>query len=535
MALDFEVCWRAWSTRDRRFVGRFVMGVTSTGIYCRPGCPARLPLRRNVRFYASPAAAEAAGFRACRRCRPDAVPGAAAWRGTSATVTRALRLIDEGALAHGALEPLAARLGVTSRWLRALFAQHVGASPLEVAATRRAHFAKRLLEQTALPVEDVALAAGFGGGRRLRAAMTATFGRGPAALRARPADGPDASARDGALALRLAARAPFDPAPLLGFLAARAIPGVEHADGATYRRVVAPTDGGAPFTLEARATADGLTLRVPPAALTALPHVVARVTRLFDLDADAAAIAAHLARDPVLARALAGRAVRVPGAFDRFEACVRALLGQQVSVAAARTLAGRLVRTAGTPLAAPDGALTHAFPSPAAVAAAPLERLGVTRARAAALRGFAAAVADGTLDLAGFADLDDAVARLTALAGIGDWTAHYIAMRALGEPDAFPAGDLGVRTALSRGGALPPERAVRARAEAWRPWRAYAVMALWTAPDEARRDAARRGPPVPRGARRSSDRLATPAAVASRPRRTITTRRHPAPSRQESP
>ncbi|MEQ1831456.1 MAG: AlkA N-terminal domain-containing protein, partial [Candidatus Eisenbacteria bacterium] len=231
-----------------------------------------------------------------------------------------------------------------------------------------------------------------------------------------------------------------------------------------------------------RARTDGVELRLPATAAAALPRVLSRVSRMFDLDADVVAIAAALSRDPRLARAFKGRVVRVPGAFDAFEAGVRALLGQQVSVAAARTLAGRLVAAAGAPLHAPAGALTHVFPTPAAVAAAPLETLGLTRSRAAALRGFAAAVASGALDLGAFRDLDDAVAKLVSLPGIGDWTAQYLAMRALGEPDAFPAGDLGVRQALAVRGVLPSERQVRERAERWRPWRSYAVLALWTEP-----------------------------------------------------
>ncbi len=511
MALDPEVCWRAVAARDVRFAGRFVLAVASTRIYCRPGCPARLPARRNARFYASAAAAEAAGFRACLRCRPDRAPGHPTAHGTAATVARALRLMDEGALVDGSLETLAGRLGVTSRWLRELFERHVGAAPLDVARTRRAHLARRLLEETALPMEDVAAAAGYGSARRLRAAMRQSFARPPGALRRRvPAPA------DGALELRLPARRPFDAGPLLAFFAARAIPGVEEVGGGAYRRTW--SRDGTPAVLELRPDAGGVTLRLPPGSCAApgpaaaLPRLVARVGRLFDLDADVEPIAAWLARDPRLARALGGRVVRVPGAFDAFEAGVRALLGQQVSVAAARTLAGRLAAAAGEPLAAPDGGLTHVFPGPAAVTRAPLERLGLTRARAAALRGFAQAVADGTLDLGAFRDLDDAVARLTRLPGIGDWTAQYVAMRALGEPDAFPAGDLGVRQALAPGGRLPGEREVRARAERWRPWRAYAVIALWTeprpapprAPVRARRRASARPPgPATRAARRS--------------------------------
>ncbi|MCC6350450.1 MAG: DNA-3-methyladenine glycosylase 2 family protein [Candidatus Eisenbacteria bacterium] len=472
MTLDPEISWRAWTTRDRRFDGAVFMGVSSTGIYCRPVCPARLPARRNCTFFASAAAAEAAGYRPCLRCRPETAPGSPAWRGTSALVQRALRLIESGAMEDGSVETLAERLGVTSRWLRGLFAEHVGASPLEVALTRRVHFARRLLDETGLPVADVAAASGFASARRLRAAFGRTFRRAPADVRRAPHAGPP-----GSLALRLPAREPFEPEPLLAFLSARAIPGVEQVEGRVYRRTLAA--GDAATTVEIEASPRGLVLRVAGAAPATLPRLVAKAARVFDLDADAAAISRHLARDPLLRRALAGRTVRVPGAWDAFELGVRALLGQQVSVAAARTLAGRLVRACGTALSRPEGPLTHRFPSPAAVAAAPLDSLGLTRARAAALRGFARAVAGGTLELDAFTGPGDALERLTALPGIGEWTAQYLAMRALGEPDAFPAGDLGVRRALAAGGALPAERQVLARAEAWRPWRAYATLALW--------------------------------------------------------
>jgi AraC family transcriptional regulator of adaptative response / DNA-3-methyladenine glycosylase II len=474
MTLDPDVCWRATRGRDRRFEGRFFLGVTSTGIYCRPGCPAKMPRRKNVRFFASPAAAESAGFRACLRCRPDSAPGSAAWNGTSATVARALRLIDDGLLHHGSLEPIAARLGVTSRWLRRLFADHVGASPLEVARSRRAHFARKLLAETALPVEHVARAAGFGGARRLRDAMQTTFHRSPAALRGKR------STLASTLALRLPARSPFDARPLLAFFAARAIPGIEQVDARSYRRTVALASGE-PTVIEIRANGtDSLSLLAPVSAASDLPRLVARATRAFDLDADASGIAEHLALDPRLKLALGRRHVRVPGSFDRFEVAVRALVGQQVSVAAARTLLGRIVASYGAPLREPVGALTHLFPTPVALAKAALERNGLPGARATALRTLAAAVHDGTLDLGSFTSLDDAISQLTALPGIGDWTAHYLALRALGEPDAFPAGDLGVRRALATASGVPTPRQVIERAEAWRPWRAYAVIALWT-------------------------------------------------------
>lgn len=477
--LDPEICWRAWMTHDRRFDGRVFMGVSSTGIYCRPICPARLPAQRHCAFFKSAAAAEASGYRPCRRCRPETAPGSPAWFGTSAVVRRALRLIEEGALDEGSVEDLSLRLGVTSRWLRALFVEHVGASPIEVALTRRVHFARKLLGETRLPVADIAVAAGFGSSRRLRDAFGRTFQRPPSDVRR---SAPPAAA--GALALRLPACEPFDPAPLLSFFSARAIPGVEQVEGSTYRRTI-EVDGKT-TTLEIAADERGLELRIAGVRPRSLPRITTTAGRLFDLDTDAAAIAAHLSRDPVLRNALSGRTVRVPGAWHPFEVSVRALLGQQVSVAAARTLAGRLVRLCGEPLARAEGALTHVFPSPAALAEASLEKLGLPRARAVALSTLARAVADGSLDLAAFEGAEQLLPALTALPGLGPWTAQYIAMRALRDPDAFPAGDLGVRRALVRpDGTLPNQRAVLDRAERWRPWRAYAAVALWTQQEAA--------------------------------------------------
>lgn len=479
MTLDPASCWRAYATRDRRFVGRFVMGVTSTGIYCRPGCPARLPAQRNVRFFASAAAAEGDGFRPCRRCRPETAPGTPAALGTSATVARALRLIDDGALDDGSVATLADRLGMTDRWLRALFAEQLGASPHAVAASRRAHLARRLLEHSSAPLEDVALAAGYRSARRMRAELTRVFQAAPSRLRGRVS-------RDAPLVLRLPARMPFEPAPILAFLAARALPGVEQVSADTYRRTVALPAGAAVVTL--RADEAGVTLEAPAEAAAALPQWVTRATRVFDLDADAAAIAAHLAEDRALARALAGGTVRVPGAWDGFEVAVRALLGQQVSVAAARTLAARLVARAGTPLPRPSGGLTHLFPTPAQVAALPAQAFGVPRARAEALRALARAVESGALTLAPGADASAAREALLALPGVGPWTADYLLMRALGEPDALPAGDLALQRAMAVRGRRPNAREVLARAERWRPWRAYALIALWR--DDSIRSAA---------------------------------------------
>jgi AraC family transcriptional regulator, regulatory protein of adaptative response / DNA-3-methyladenine glycosylase II len=493
---DDDTCYRAFTSRDRRFDGRFVTAVLTTGIYCRPGCPARRPARRNVRFFACPAAAESAGFRPCLRCRPETAPGSPAWSGTSATVARALRLIDDGALDGSGVVGLAARLGVTARWLRRLFAAQLGASPLAVARTRRVHFARRLLDETDLPIADVALAAGFGSARRLHDAIRATFRRAPRELRRRPA-GPrpgraalereriasataHRAAGSDALDLRLPARAPFDAGPLLRFFAARALPGVEEVADGVYRRSVQLDDESGVVEIHAVPGEAGVHVRWPASSSRSLLALASRTGRLFDLGADVGAIRTHLRGDPALAAAIPPAGIRVPGAWDPFELGVRALLGQQISVAAARTLATRLVGLCGTPLpGGPQGTLTHLFPLPGAVADADLSRVGLTRARAVALRTFATTVASGELDLTVSASLDEQVARLTALPGIGAWTAHYLAMRALGDPDAFPAGDLGLRRALGRAGRLATPGEVTERAERWRPWRAYAVIALW--------------------------------------------------------
>ncbi len=466
--METDVLYRAVASRDRRFEGRFVVAVTSTGVYCRPGCPARIPLRKNVRFYRHPAAAEAAGFRACARCRPDA----AVWQGTSSTVKRALGLIDAGLVADENVTQLAERLGVGDRHLRRLFAAHVGTSPLQVAQTRRAHFARQLIDETELPLAQIAFAAGFGSVRRFNAAMRRAFGRTPSELRARrrvqPSD-------DAALTLSLRVRTPYAWAPLADFLAARAIPGVESVSRELYRRTTA--DLG---VVEVRPGDGCLHARLRIGSAAGLRDAVERIRRLLDAAADPVAIGETLSRDAALrpaVRACPGR--RVPGGWNGIEVAVRAILGQQISVARAAVLAGKLVAAFGTPLPAPDGALTHAFPTATALAEAGgdalAKALGMPRARGAAIAAVAAAVADGSLPLDGSLDLDALVERLCALPGVGPWTAQYIAMR-LGEPDAFPAGDLWLRRALDT-----DERGLIARAEAWRPFRAYAAVHLWQA------------------------------------------------------
>jgi len=468
--LDFDSCYRAVVARDARFDGRFFTAVLSTGIYCRPVCPARTPARRNVRFYADAAAAEAAGFRPCKRCRPEACPGSAHWDFRGDLVRRALRLIEDGVVDDHGVRGLAARLAVTERHLHRLFVAELGASPKAVARSRRLRLARRLLQETSMPVTDVAFAAGFGSVRQFNATMRQVYGQTPSQLRGpRPAPGPG-------LELRLAVRPPFAAAELLEFLAARAIPGVEEVTAGRYVR-----SGPGPYAIELLPRDTHVLLRADAPDLRDVARLVTRCRRLLDLDADPHAVRQVLGGDPLLAPLVERRpGLRVPGSFDGFETAVRAVLGQQVSVAAARTLAGRLVRRCGEALPQPVGTVTHRFPSPAALAEADLSGLGLTGSRERALRALAAAVASGELDLSGGADPAETADRLLALPGVGPWTAAYLAMRALGDPDAFPAGDLGLRTAVrALTGSSPTPRELTERAEAWRPWRAYAVMHLW--------------------------------------------------------
>ncbi len=474
MKLNDERCYRALRARDARFDGRFFVAVRTTGIYCRPVCPAPAARRENVSFYGNAAAAEEAGYRPCRRCRPETAPGSPPWAGTAASVERALRLIDEGLLDEHGVDALAARLGLGDRHLRRLFLQHVGATPLSVARTRRAHFARRLIDQTRLPLTQVAFASGFRSVRQFNDLLKATFGAAPRELR-RAARGPAAEAAG--LELRLPARPPYDPAVVLAFLAPRATPGLEQVEGPLYRRLIPLPDG--PARVEIEAGERGLALRVSRASGSGLMALVAGARRLFDLDADGPAIHAHLRRDPALAARLPRpAALRLPGTLSPWELAVKAVLGQQVSVAAARTFAARLVERLGEPVAGHEP-LVRLFPTAAAVAESDLDGLGLTLGRAATLRALARAVADGQLQLEPGAPSDETQAALCAIPGIGPWTAAYVALRALGDPDAFPAADLGLRRALAEGGALPPLAEVERRAEAWRPWRGYAVFALW--------------------------------------------------------
>ena len=480
MELDPVSCHRILQARDARYDGRFFTCVKTTGIYCRPVCPARPPKLQNCLFVPTAAAAQEAGFRPCLRCRPECSPELHAWRGSSATVTRALSLIERGALDEGDVEALGARLGVGARQLRRLFRKHLGAAPITVAQTRRVLLAKQLLHESDLSMTSVAMASGFSSLRRFNEVFQHLYGRPPSALRRPTGRVPPGSS----IELFLPYRTPYDFAALLGFLGARAIPGVEVVEAGRYRRVI--DAGGALGVLEVEDCSERSALRVNVRLdrLEALPGVIARVRHAFDLGADPQIVATQLGSDPVLSPLVAARpGLRVPGAWDGFETAVRAVLGQQISVRAATRLAGKLVTLLGEPLERDlrEPGLTHAFPRATRFVPEKLSALGMPRARIAALATLAAGyVADPQLFDAG-RDLDEAVARLRALPGIGEWTAQYIALRALRESDAFPAGDVALQRVLAERGVRPSERAVLARAEAWRPWRAYAVLHLWTA------------------------------------------------------
>ncbi|MEP6860865.1 MAG: AlkA N-terminal domain-containing protein [Deltaproteobacteria bacterium] len=503
--LTDDAAYEAILARDPRFDGVFFVGVQTTGVYCRPICPARTPGRARCTFYATPAQAEQAGFRACFRCRPEIAPAApnaigapASVDAIDALVTAATQRISEGALNSGSIDDLAAELGVTARHLRRATEARLGVSPVELAQTRRLALAKQLLQDTSLPITSIAFAAGFGSVRRFNAMFAAKMGTPPNEIRRKhSAPAGDAGAGGDQIRLRLDYRPPYDWGRLLGFLRGRAIPGVEkitdeyrrvvHLDGHVGEIVVRPDLRG----VVRAARSDGSTQTPPRTALvlelapTLLPVVmplVARVRRMFDLDARPDLVDRALARDATLAPLVAARpGLRLPGAIDPFEASIRALLGQQVSVAAATTLAGRFAAQLGTKLG--DQELAYRFPTPTEVAKAGPERIvkiGMPMARANAIHGFARALSRGEIQLDHHADLDAFVAKLVELPGIGPWTAHYLAMRALHLPDAFPASDLGIQKALDRSG----PRDAEARAAAWRPYRSYAVIHLWTALSE---------------------------------------------------
>jgi AraC family transcriptional regulator of adaptative response / DNA-3-methyladenine glycosylase II len=474
MTLDPDACYRALRTHDSRFDGRFFVGVSSTRIYCRPVCTVRMPRREHCHFFASAAAAEVEGYRPCLRCRPELAPGNASVDAIARLAHGAVDLIENGVLDDGGIEHLSARVGVTSRHLRRIFDAEFGVSPIEYAQTQRLLLAKRLLTDTAMPVTEVALASGFASVRRFNALFKSRYRMAPGRLR----NARGARALPPALAFELAYRPPYDWDAMLGFLGSRAIEGVEAVTRDAYVRSVAVVHRGATHVgrIEVRRAAKkpALSVSVSPSLAAAIPAVLSKVKHAFDLACEPDVVAAALGK---LAATHPG--LRVPGTFDGFEIGARAVVGQQISVRAARTMLGRIVRAFGDSLPAEDGAMPlRLFPAAAKIAAlAPedLLALGLTRARARTLIALAAAIASGEIRLEPESDVDATVARLTALPGIGVWTASYIAMRALRWPDAFLASDLGVLKAM---GERKPARALRL-SEAWRPWRSYAVIHLW--------------------------------------------------------
>jgi AraC family transcriptional regulator of adaptative response / DNA-3-methyladenine glycosylase II len=505
--LDHERCYRAVSSRDARFDGAFYTAVRTTRIYCRPSCPAMTPRRGNVTFFRTPAAAQHAGFRACRRCLPDAVPGSVEWNVRGDVVGRAMRLVADGAVERLGVAGVAASLGYSQRHLNRLVTEELGAGLLAIARSQRAHTARILLETTDLPVSEVAWAAGFGSLRSFNDTIAAVYAVTPTALRGRRGSSgghaagtavrggqPPGTGWSGRppLRVRLAARAPFDGRAVLEFLGARAVPGVEAWDGTAYRRALALPHGHG--TVACAAHGDVVTAEFRLADVRDLTTAVARVRRLLDLDADPAAVAEVLGADALLAPCLARRpGLRMAGSVDPHEVVVRAIAGQQVSVAGARTVVGRLAAAHGEPLAVACDGLTHVFPSAAALAQADPSTFAMPRARAAALVGSCRALADGQVVLDPGVDRDASVEALRQLPGIGPWTAAYVAMRGLGDPDVMLAGDLGVRRAVARLGAGDRPAAIDRRAHAWRPWRSYAVAHLWASHGDP--------PTTPEGAR----------------------------------
>ena len=463
LELEPDICWQAMRSRDRRFDGRFFVAAVTTGIYCRPVCPVPFAKPNNIALFPCAAAAEAAGFRPCRRCRPETSPGTPAWAGTSAVVSRALRLIWEGALDATSVDELAERVGIGSRQLRRLFLEHLGAPPIKIAGTHRLHFARTLIEQTNMPMAEIALNAGFQSIRQFNHAVLTTAGQSPRELRRLQGD-LSISSRRGELAMRLLYRPPYDWPALAAFLRSRVTPGVEVVDENSYRRTI-ESDGGA-GVIDVRPDPNDacLIMRITLPKYGGLLRVVERVRRVFDLGADPLQIEAHLARDRRLKPLLGRRpGLRVPGVWDGFEVAVRAALGQRLTVVDSDRVAGELVQKFGRRIDVSVDGLTHLFPRPEDLAGADLTTLGISRKSATAINELARALSNNKLTFESSRTLPDTITRLSAIDGISEEMAHYIAMRAFGEPDAFP---------------LEP---VWGLAEEWRPWRAYAAMHFWAA------------------------------------------------------
>lgn len=488
---DRQVCYRALQSRDARFDGLIFVGVTSTGIYCRPVCPARTAKFENCRFFASAAAAQETGFRPCLRCRPESAPDLASWRGTSNTISRALALITGGALdgENTSVDTLAARLGLGERQIRRLFHQHLGASPISVAQTRRVLFAKHLIHETRMSMTDVALASGFGSVRRFNEIFQNLFHRPPSALRQRASAG-TASVEAG-VTLRLRYKPPYDWESMLSYLQARAISGVEVVEHGSYRRTVEMDGFVGSVEVAHLPERQSLVVRICFPNVRSLPAIVTRVRRVFDLDADIETIDAHLSLDPRLAPLVAQRpGLRAPGGWDGFELAVRAILGQQISTIAARRLAGQLVALHGKPVSTSyvsHPGLSHVFPTAESLATTESIGLGIPFARQSSLKALAqATVVDPNL-FRPSGTIEESILRLRTIRGVGEWTAHYIALRAIREMDSFPSSDIGLLRGAARMDGAPRSTSASLldRAESWRPWRAYAAQHLWATDADA--------------------------------------------------
>jgi AraC family transcriptional regulator, regulatory protein of adaptative response / DNA-3-methyladenine glycosylase II len=496
--LDPAACYRAFQTRDRRFDGRVFCGVTSTGIYCRPICPARTPKFENCRYFATAAAAQQNGFRPCLRCRPEVAPELAAWRGTFNTVSRALALITEGGLddSDASLDALAARVGVSARHLRRLFQAHIGASPIAVVQTRRVMLAKQLVHETGMSMTEIAQAAGFGSVRRFNETFQTLFKRPPSALRRRGVLTTHDQMAEMGVTLRVPYQPPYDWSAMLGYLAARAIDGVERVTKDLYCRSlidvghVGHAGHVGTVTVVNQAAKNYLAVTVHFPRVEALPAILARVKRVFDVSADIQTINQHLGKSPALTALVAQRpGLRAPGGWDGFELAIRAILGQQITVEAARRLLSQLVFLCGVPLknfggvhAAPRLSLTHAFPTPSQVAKANLDQLKLPSTRRETLRALAHAALEDAQLFYPQANMELAVERLKNIRGIGEWTAQYIALHALRETDAFPASDIALLRSATNGHdkRLTPNQLIE-QSQPWRPWRAYAAQHLWAA------------------------------------------------------
>ena len=477
---DFE---DARQSRDPRFDGRFFVGVLTTGIYCRPVCPVKIPKKENIQLYKSAAAAAAAGFRPCLRCRPESSPGTPAWSGSSWKVSRALQLIDQGFLDDGAVDELAAQLQVGARQLDRLFQKHLGASPVEVAQTRRLHFAKKLIDETEMALAEICYASGFGSVRRFNAVFSKIYGRSPKQLREKRKQ--PRRTEQAAIEITLSFRPPFDWQSMLAFLKFRSISGVEAVTDDSYARTICVAGVAGDFSVRFSQDSNQVVVMINHPQSCHLYQIIDRIRSIFDLRADSAQIDQILAKDKLL-KPMVNKfpGLRVPGCWDGFEVAVRAILGQQISVKAASTLVARIASRHGSAYTCANPQLTHVFPCATELRRANLDGLGIVTQRIAAIKSVAELIASGNIKIDCTLDTDNFVEKICQVKGIGEWTAHYIAMRALNDPNAFPHSDLILRRAAAPASgageiAALTARQLLARAEAWQPWRAYAVILLW--------------------------------------------------------